>query len=614
VVPPEIVVPSEDDSDASRTLGDADIEAVRSKYREERDKRIRPAGGRRYRSAQGEYARYAEDPYSKPLDRTPISDEVDVTIVGGGLGGLLVGARLRETGEFRRIRIIDQAGDVGGTWYWNRFPGLRCDVESYIYMPLLEEVGTIPAEKYVTGAEVFEHCKAIARKYDLYRDACFQTRVTKLVWDDASSRWLVHTDRGDCMRTRFVGMAIGSLHKPKLPSVPGIETFTGRSFHANRWDFEYTGGDASGGLEKLRDKRVGIVGTGATAVQCIPPLAASAAHLYVFQRTPSTINVRNNRPTDPDWSAGLQPGWQQRRMDNFHALTSGVDQDEDLVQDGWTEITSKLAAILPKGSSDADPGEMGVAIELADFYKTEELRQRIDAIVRDKSTAAALKPYYRLFCKRPCFHDGYLDTFNQPNVTLVDTRGRGIDRLTQNAVVAAGREYPVDCLIFASGFESEFGVPYTSRAGFDIVGRDGVCLSQKWADGARTFHGLLVNGFPNYFLLSKAQSGLHVNVPYMLNEQSKHIAYILKSVQQHGRQVVEASAVGEKEWVDTILRIANRNLDFAESCTPGLFNNEGDPRKLAVLNSSYGGGSVEFVGILRRWREAGDLAGLELRD
>ncbi len=596
------------------TMNGVDIEAVRQKYREEREKRVQADSGRQYRSAQGDLSRYADDPYSEPLERSPLSDEVDVTIVGAGIGGLLAGARLRQSCDFRSIRLVDTAGDVGGTWYWNRFPGLRCDVESYVYMPLLEEIGSMPSEKYVTGAEIFEHCKAIAQKYDLYDDACFQTGVTGLSWDEGARRWLVSTDRGDCFRSRFVCMAIGSLHRPKLPDIPRIETFGGHSFHTSRWDFDYTGGDLDGGLEKLRDKRVGIVGTGATAVQCIPHLAEWASHLYVFQRTPSTINVRGNRPTDPDWAAGLAPGWQQQRMDNFHALTSGVNQDVDLVQDGWTEITAKLAAILPKSSSDTDPKEMGAAIELADFHKMEELRNRIDAVVHDQDTAAALKPYYRLFCKRPCFHDGYLDTFNRPNVTLVDTQGRGLERLTHNAVVVDGLEYPVDCLIFASGYESEFGIPYTDRAGFDITGRHGVRLSEKWAEGVRTFHGLQVNGFPNYFIMSKAQSGLHVNVPYMLNEQSKHIAYILSSVQERGRQVVEASVAGEKEWVDTILRLANRNLDFAESCTPGLFNNEGNPRNLAVLNSSYGGGSVQFVNVLKQWREAGDLANLELWD
>ncbi|MFF5024714.1 neopentalenolactone/pentalenolactone D synthase [Streptomyces collinus] len=595
----------------------ADLGRVRARYREERDKRLRPGAGRVYRPARGELSRYAADPHAVPDDREPVTDTVDVAVVGAGIGGLLLGARLRETCGFERIRLVDAAGDVGGTWYWNRFPGLRCDIESYVYLPLLEELGTVPTEKYVTGAEILAHCRAVARHYGLYRDALLGTSVTELRWDEPSSHWLVRTDRGDRFRARYVCMAIGSLHRPKLPAVEGLETFCGHSFHTARWDYDYTGDGVPGSLAALRDKRVGIVGTGATAVQVIPHLAEASAHLYVFQRTPPAVGPRGNRPTDPDWVKGLRPGWQQRRMDNFHDLTSGVARTEDLVADGWTEITAGLAAILPKsGGTDgaAGPAEAAAAVERADLRKMEELRARVDAVVRDPRTAAALKPYYRLFCKRPCFHDGYLETFNRPDVTLVDTEGRGIERLTEHAVVAAGREYPVDCLVLASGYESEYAVPYTTRAGYEVVGRDGVRLSERWADGARTFHGLMVNRFPNCFLLSKVQSGLHVNVPYMLGEQSRHVAHVLKAVQDRGRHVVEVSATGEKEWTEEILRLANRNLDYAESCTPGLFNNEGRPGDLHVLNGSYGGGSVAFLNVLRAWREAGDLAHLELSD
>ncbi|WP_079036847.1 neopentalenolactone/pentalenolactone D synthase [Streptomyces silaceus] len=599
-----------DDRDDERTAT-IDIEAVRAKYREERDKR---GGGRTYQFARGAFGHYARDPNAGPLEREPLTDEVDVAVVGAGIGGLLIGARLRESCDLERIRLIDAAGDVGGTWYWNRFPGVRCDVESYIYMPLLEELGTVPTEKYATGPEILAHLQAVARHYGLYRDALFQTSVTALHWDEAAGKWLVRTDRGDLFRARYVCMSIGLMHRPKLPSLPGLESFAGHSFHASRWDFAYTGGDSEGGLHKLRDKRVGVIGTGSTTVQIAPHLAEWSERLYVFQRTPAAVDVRGNRPTPPDWAADLAPGWQQRRMENFHALTSGLPQDEDLVRDRWTQTTAELAAaILPKADGPGDPRDMAAAAERADFLKMEELRDRIDGIIADPETAAALKPYFRLYCKRPCFHDGYLQTYNQPHVTLVDTQGKGVERLTRTGVVAGGTEYPVDCLVFATGYEHEFAVPYTSRAGYDIVGRDGLKLSEKWESGARTFHGLQVHGFPNCFILSKAQSGRHVNIAYMLNEQSKHLSYIVKSVEESGHRVVEASEAGEKEWVEEILRLATDSTDFLESCTPGLYNNEGKPGDLPALNSSYGGGSVEFVNILRRWREAGDLARLELR-
>lgn len=588
-----------------------DLEAVREKYRQERDKRN---VGRTYQFARDGFSRYARDPYAERQERKSLTDEVDVAVVGAGIGGLLAGAHLRNETGLERIRLIDEASDVGGTWYWNRFPGVRCDVESYIYMPLLEEIGTIPTEKYATGPEIVAHLQQIAHKYDLYRDALFQTTVTELCWDETAGKWLVSTDRGDLIRARYVAMSIGLMHRPKLPGLPGLETFAGHSFHASRWDFDYTGGNSHGGLTRLKDKKVGVIGTGSTTVQLAPHLAEWAEQLVLFQRTPAAVDVRSNRPTPPDWADRFEPGWQQRRMENFHALTSGIPQDEDLIQDRWTQTTAKLAAaILPNGDTVGDPMERALAAERADFHKMEELRARIDSVVTDPATAAALKPYYRMYCKRPCFHDGYLQTFNQPNVTLVDTQGRGVERLTPAGVVANGREYRVDCLVFATGYEHEFAVPYTDRAGYDIVGRDGVKLSQKWADGAHTLHGLQVNGFPNCFILSKIQAGRHVNIAYMLGEQTRHLAYIVKCVEARGHRVVEASEAGEQGWVDEILRLATNDIDFLADCTPGLYNNEGDPSGLPLLNSSYGGGSVEFVSILRRWRETGDLAGLELR-
>ena len=448
----------------------------------------------------------------------------EVAVIGGGFGGLLVGARLRQAG-IDDVRLIEKGGDFGGTWYWNRYPGAACDVESYVYLPLLEEVGYMPIEKYSRAPEILEHSRAIARKFGLYERACLQTVVTGLEWDDAERRWIVSTDRGDRIRARFVIMANGPLHRPKLPGIPGVETFAGHSFHTSRWDYAYTGGTSEGNLDKLDDKVVGIIGTGATAVQCVPHLGAAAKHLYVFQRTPSSIDVRDNRPTDPAWAAGLGAGWQRRRMDNFNNLVSGVFEPEDLVNDGWTDIVGKL--LLRLNETAADGGEVNVTetLELADFEKMEQIRARVETLVGDPAAAAALKPYYRQFCKRPCFHDEYLQTFNRPNVTLVDTDGKGVERITPHAVVAAGREYPLDCLIYATGFE--VGTEYARRAGYEIHGRDGLTLTEKWRDGAATLHGFYSRGFPNCFIVSLVQSGFSVNFPHMLDEQAKHLAYVL---------------------------------------------------------------------------------------
>ena len=335
------------DSTIFDLIGDLafDPDALRDKYREERDKRLRPEGNEQYVEITAEFSDYVEDPYVEPgFTREPLFDEVEVAIIGGGFGGLLMGARLREAG-FERIRLIDRAGDVGGTWYWNRYPGAMCDVESYVYLPLLEEMGYIPKHKYSFAPEILEYSRSIARRFGLYEDACFQTGVTELRWDEVDGRWIISTDRGDRMRARFVAMANGPLSRPKLPGIPGINDFSGHTFHTSRWDYRYTGGDSSGGLAGLRGKRVGIIGTGATAIQCIPHLAESAEHLYVFQRTPSSVDVRNNRETSPEWAATLEPGWQQQRMDNFNILVSGGDQEVDLVADGWTDIFRNLTAI-----------------------------------------------------------------------------------------------------------------------------------------------------------------------------------------------------------------------------------------------------------------------------
>ena len=586
-----------------------DPDVLREKYRAERDRRVRADANEQYREVAGEFARYLDDPYVAPITREPLHDEVDVAMIGGGFGGLLMGARLREAGV-ASLRVIEKGGDFGGTWYWNRYPGAMCDVESYIYLPLLEEIGYVPTEKYAHAAEILAHSQAIGRHFDLYNNACFQTEVTELRWDELSSRWIISTNRRDRMRARFVCMANGPLHRPKLPGVPGIELFRGHTFHTSRWDYAYTGGDCDGNLTGLRGKRVGIIGTGATAVQCVPHVAETAAHLSVFQRTPSSIDVRDNRSTDPEWASSLAPGWQKQRMDNFNTLVSGGFAEEDLVNDGWTDIIGKLLVMVRQGHADLSPEALSTTVELADFEKMEQIRSRVDTIVRDAQTAEALKPYYRQFCKRPCFHDDYLGAFNRSNVSLVDTKGRGVDRVTEHGIVVDGVEHELDCIIFATGFE--VGTDYTRRSGYELIGRDGLTLTQKWAEGASTLHGLHTRGFPNCFIMSHIQSGFTVNFPHMLDEQSRHVAYIARHVFDNDIATVEASAGAEAAWVETIVDLSQMNLKFLEACTPGYYNNEGKPSVRGVRNGTYGGGPIAFVKLLEDWRAEGTLAGLEL--
>jgi len=588
-----------------------DLEALRARYREERDKRLRPDGNAQYREVAGELERFLADPAAPdPEPRSPRTDQVEVLIVGAGFSGLLAGARLRDVGV-ESIRVVDDGAAPGGTWYWNKYPGVQCDIESYIYLPLLEELDYLPREKYSYGPEIAAHAQAIAAHYRLLDDALFSTRVTAMAWDDDTAEWVVETDRGDRMRARFVVMGIGPLSRPKLPGIPGVEDFEGHTFHTSRWDYAYTGGDTTGDLTGLRDKTVGIIGTGATAVQCIPHLGEWARQLYVFQRTPSSVDVRGNRPTDQEWAASLTPGWQQARIDNFGVIVTGGHQDEDLVHDGWTGILGSLSGLADRTGERASPEEIAARIELADFAKMEQIRTRVDTIVRDPATADALKPWYRQFCKRPCFHDDYLDTFNRPNVTLVDTRGQGVERITPRGVIVAGEEYDLDCLVFATGFE--VGTEYTRRAGCDPVGRAGLRLGEKWGRQVATFHGHLSRGFPNLFFMGGIQSGVSPNFTELYNEQSRHVAYVVQRVREAGATAVEPTAAAEAEWVRTLQESNRGRASFQDQCTPGYYNNEGRPGEgPGWFGGNYGGGAQAFFRILRDWRAADSLAGLEL--
>ncbi|KFE64301.1 flavin-containing monooxygenase [Hyalangium minutum] len=582
-------------------------EALREKYRIEREKRLRPDGNTQYIPLQGVFEDFDKDRYVEPgFTRPALTEKLDVLIVGGGFGGMLAGVRLRQAGV-NSFRIIEKGGDFGGTWYWNRYPGAACDVESYIYLPLLEETGYMPKEKYAKAPEIFAHCQRIGRHFDLYKAALFQTLVQTMDWDEGARRWNITTDRGDRLAARFVIIAGGVLHKAKLPGIPGIETFRGHCFHTSRWDYSYTGGSPTSRMTRLADKRVGIIGTGATAVQAIPHLGAAAQQLYVFQRTPSSVGARNNQPTDEAWVKTLKPGWQQERIQNFSAIVSGLQQDVDMVQDGWTSIFQDTVTQQAR-----TPEEKAELRQLADFRKMEEVRARVAAIIQDPVTAEALKPYYHPLCKRPCFHDEYLETFNQPNVQLVDTEGKGVERITPTGVVVKGKEYPVDCLVYASGFE--VSGEYTQKLGFDIRGRGGKSLRDSWAKGPATLHGMHSRGFPNLMPFTTTQSGWAINFVHILDEQSQHAAYIIAQCLQRGVERVEPTEQAQQLWWEVILGHLQKGVTFGgPDCTPGYYNNEGiKSGPEAVRFATFGGDTLAFIDILRAWRQSGELAGLEL--
>lgn len=574
------------------------LEGLRAKYRAERDRRLRPDGMAQYTGLRGEFGYWAKDPYTPVEERAPKTDHVDVLVVGCGFGGLLTAAELRRAG-FQSIRMTDEAGGFGGTWYWNRYPGIHCDIESSVYMPLLEDTGTVPSRRYAPGDEIRRHANRIAEHFDLGRDVLFHTRVTELRWDETANQWTVSTDRGDQMRASYVVVSSGTLTQPKLPAVPGLETFGGHTFHTSRWDFAYTGGDEHGDLPGLADKRVAVIGTGATGIQIIPHVAAAAAHLTVFQRTPSTVDVRDNRALPADWIDPLSSGWQRERMENFLAVVSGEETDTDLVGDGWTSTAALQRQMLSGRHDDTDSESRALIDELADARKMTQIRARVDAIVDDPATAAMLKPWYRYMCKRPTFSDLYLQTFNRPNVTLVDTADTGgITGATEHEVLVGDAAYPVDCIVFATGFET--GVSGVRSGAMPVYGRDGIPLLQSWATGPHTLHGFLSRGFPNLFHLGSLQNANSVNFVHILQEQAEHIAAIITAAITADAAFVEPTEQSERDWSAVINDVTVDNGAFLTECTPGYYNGEGTRTR---GGGSYSPGPVAFHQLLADWRQ-----------
>ena len=535
-----------------------------------------------------------------------------VAFIGGGFAGLVTGARLKQAG-IDDVRIIDKGGDVGGTWYWNRYPGAQCDTAAFIYLPLLEETGHMPTEKYTHAPEILEHCQRIAKHFDLYDNACLSTEVTarRVGRADRTAGSSAPTAATRCGPSTS-RMGTGPLHRPKLPGIPGIETFAGHSFHTSRWDYDYTGGDPTGApMIGLADKRVGIIGTGATSVQCIPHLARAAGELFVFQRTPSSIDIRNNHPIDPDWFATLEPGWQDEWLMNFTTLQTGGFADEDLVKDGWTDISQR---IRDRADRQRRLQPRRACCGPTTTATTRRWRRSAPASTRSSPTRT---PPRRSSPGTASCASGRASTtstcsrYNNPNVHLVDTDGKGVERIDETGVWVGGEHYELDCLIYASGFE--VGTPLERRTGFDPVGRDGITLSEHWADGMRSLHGIHVHGFPNLFIVSPAQgANLISNVPHNLTEAGSTIAAIVAHAEAIGAEEVEVTAEAEDDWVE-MLRAGGRTFGADPTCTPGYYNNEGGEISQAALGLGYPDGPVAYFQYIKAWRESGDFEGLEFR-
>lgn len=577
-------------------MSNLQVEEIHEKYRIEREKRLRKDGVGQYVHMDGAFAEMNRDPWAKePVSRDAVVDAVDAVIVGGGIASLLMAVNMQQAG-LNRILFIDKAGDFGGTWYWNRYPGAQCDTESYVYLPLLEETGYIPTEKYAYQPEILEHLQRVARHFGLYKDTLFQTEVSGAKWRDDTSRWVVTTSRGDEITAKYLSIAPGRLQNPKLPGIKGIEAFQGETWHTGRWNSDYAGEK----LVNLAGKRVGIIGTGATGIQVIPELAKHAEQLYVFQRTPAGAWIRGNKPTSDDFGADLTPGWQYRRMRNFTAHASGVLDPgigEDLVADGWTQIAGWLSS--PEGDPEAN-----------EFSVMERIRNRVDQIVKDPDTAAVLKPYYYYGCKRANFHDSYLNSLNCSHVNLVDTDGKGPDEITARGVVVGGKEYEVDCLVFASGYDLGMGFLYGTN--LHIEGRDGQVLSEKWQDGLKTLHGMNSHGFPNLFFLGFTQTAFSVSFTHMAVEQTEHAAHLIAEAERRDA-TIEPTAEAERAYVNYVQSTHTPQMRAKQlACTPSSVNNEGNPDDPNTLGAGQylPPGNAMFT-MLEQWRAEGSFDGIE---
>lgn len=620
------------------------LQKTLEKYDEERQKRLRADGLLQYIdiSHSEKFKRLAEDPWYQPGERDEKNARLinkghhRVLIVGAGYGGLLFAVRLIESGAFTPgdIVLVDSAGGFGGTWYWNRYPGLMCDVESYIYMPLLEETGYMPTEKYASGNELREHALRITEKWGLEDRGLFRTTVDNLSWEDGAKQWNVQavyrpdsqTETPVTVKADFVILASGLLNFPKLADIPGVEEYQGHIFHTSRWDYGYTGGSPKNPeLSNLADKKVGIIGTGATAVQAIPQLARWAKELVVFQRTPSSIDRRDNRPTDPEWwerevqSRGK--GWQRERMENFNAfaMNASPQPEVNMVGDAWSRIPSY--SILVGGPSALEPGYLE-SMQALDFERHGRIRSRVDEIVADESTAAALKPWYSGWCKRPCFHDEYLKTFNKANVKLIDTQGKGIKCLTDRGVVAGDTEYDLDLAIFSTGFQlSGIGSP-ALRANMSVTGRDGKSMEEKWSTGLSTLHGAITRDFPNLFFPGPNQAGAAPNQQYVLDQMSTHVAYVvseaLKRIDPGQKVSIEPTPEAEEAWTMEIIKRAAAGAGVA-TCTPSYLNGEGILSQLETEQMHnlarvgiWGEGVGGYVKAIEEWRSKGGMEGLDI--
>ncbi|KAL5333847.1 hypothetical protein BJX70DRAFT_405870 [Aspergillus crustosus] len=647
---------------ATTTVNPQHLAATRKKYAEEANKRLRPEGTAQFlplTSSDSERLRsLADDPWVNHAKLNAQSPPIKENsrhrffILGAGFGGLQFAVRLLNEGIAKsvdEIRLADAAGGFGGTWCWNRFPGLHCDIESYVYLPLLEETGYVPSHKYAPAAEIRGHAERIAEKWNLGEKTSFRTDIESVAWDEREQVWIVdaveHRGHGERERrfqfkAEYVYLAAGVLTKPQVPKIPGIPKFGGKLFHTARWNYGISGGSQEDQrLTGLQGKRVAVIGTAATAIAVVPEVAKYAKELFVVQRTPAYVKARNQRPTDPkefQSTVAGKKGWQDERQRNLNKfMTRAAKEGEvNLVNDGWTDSPAYSAVL-------GTPGH-GVVGELSqeelekhwdnyhalDLPHQDRVRARVDEIVKDHETAEKLKPWYPSWCKRPTFSDFYLQAFNRPNVHLVDTDGKGPSDITEKGVVVAGKEYPVDIIIFSTGYKTPSagnGSP-SARTGVHIIGRGGQSLDEKWASvGPATLHGYATSGFPNLFFSGTAQATITGNNIFMLGLIAKHVAYWIGEAEKRvgsGREkraIVEVTRDAEEAHAQLVLQ-RSPFYSVIGGCTPGYFNGYGegaavtDPVEKAkrAKASTWSEGTISFLNLIEDWRAEGNLKGLSV--
>ncbi|KAH7350657.1 hypothetical protein BKA65DRAFT_582608 [Rhexocercosporidium sp. MPI-PUGE-AT-0058] len=615
------------------------------KYASERSKRLRADGTAQYTTVDHS-AIAAQDP--------PLKDggHIKFLIVGAGHNGILFAARLIEAGfNTKDIVLVDVAGGYGGTWYWNRYPGLMCDVEGYCYLPLLEETGYMPKHKYSFGEEIRGQSERIAKQFGL--TGMFCTKVEKQVWDEERGKWRVDLTQSlgsvreptsITVDAQFVFLAGGVLAVPKVSNAPGFSEFRAAAgdggkkdvFHTSRWDYSVTGGSQEvPDLVNLRNKRVAIIGTGATAVQAVPHLAKWAKHLYVIQRTPSYCGERGQKDTIPvDWAKIADgPGWQRRRAKNLNSYLVADPEPVDLVNDGWSQNQAR-AGLIGGGSWVVDGTASSVEEHLRKLLEidspiAERLRARIDRVVREPKTAEKLKPWYPGWCKRPTFNDDYLEAFNCSNVTLVDTDGQGIEKYTSTGLVVAGEELEIDVLVLATGFASLTQFTPAGRQNAPIIGRGGRDMDEKWACADfGTLFGVATNGYPNFFSCHTLGMGLSYNMTSSFDAAARLVAYVVATASEQStdpeKLVIGVSKEGEERWTDEVAKRAGWYSSLA-TCTPSYFNNEGEgsgkqlspeEAKLAARKVGWGAGINDYQRLLDEYvqRIDGKLEGFSTHD